>query len=183
MEEISVKRWWFRNPKANHRFLHENPMEKVGGFSISTGERRISEPSTLVISSVKRLLRPSLKGLWTPLTQRHPVPKGLRTNRSMNSEVKAPGCSGPSLKVGDPQHVESSRFLGVSKNRGFPPKWMVKRMDKPYQNGWFGWEKVPLFLGKHPYITACSHIWSNWHSNRSFEVEIQMQVNPLFLIS
>ena len=31
-----------------------------------------------------------------------------------------------------------SVYMGVSKNRGFPPKWMVKIMEIPIKNGWFG---------------------------------------------
>ena len=38
--------------------------------------------------------------------------------------------------------------MGVSKNRGGPPKWMVYN-EKPYKNGWFG--GTPFFW-KHPYI-------------------------------
>ena len=30
-----------------------------------------------------------------------------------------------------------SVHMGVSKNRG-TPKWMVKIMENPYENGWFG---------------------------------------------
>ena len=39
-----------------------------------------------------------------------------------------------------------SHHLGVSKNRG-TPKWMVKIMEKPYQNGWFG--GTPIFGNTH----------------------------------
>ena len=34
--------------------------------------------------------------------------------------------------------------MGVSENRGGPPKWMVKTMEHPFWNGWFGGEN-PLF--------------------------------------
>ena len=39
--------------------------------------------------------------------------------------------------------------MGVSKNRGGPPKWMVKVMENPI-NPWMIWGENPLFR-KHPY--------------------------------
>ena len=41
-------------------------------------------------------------------------------------------------------------YMGVSKNRGGPPKWMVKIMENPIKMGWFG--------GK-PTIFGNIHIW------------------------
>ena len=35
--------------------------------------------------------------------------------------------------------------MGVSKNRGGPPKWMVKIMESPI-NPWMIWGENPLFL-------------------------------------
>ena len=48
-------------------------------------------------------------------------------------------------------------IMGVSKNRGiWPPKWMVKIRENPYeQMRWFG-GKIPLFLVQHPYTLGCS---------------------------
>ena len=43
--------------------------------------------------------------------------------------------------------------LGVSKNRGGPPKWMVKIMENPDENGWLG--------GSFPTIFG---VPSNWKS-------------------
>ena len=42
--------------------------------------------------------------------------------------------------------------MGVSKNRGGPPKWMVYKA-KAYQNGWFG---GTIIFGKHPYTISPS---------------------------
>ena len=44
-------------------------------------------------------------------------------------------------------------YMGVSKNRGFPPKWMVYN-GKPYKNGWFG---GTIIFWKHPYIYIYTH--------------------------
>ena len=39
--------------------------------------------------------------------------------------------------------------MGVSKNRGGPPKWMVKIMEHPIKMDFSG--GVPPIFGKHPY--------------------------------
>ena len=55
------------------------------------------------------------------------------------------------LKAIDKLRLPSSKinvYMGVSKNRGGPPKWMVCN-GKPYQNGWFGGETH--YFWKHPY--------------------------------
>ena len=43
----------------------------------------------------------------------------------------------------------SSKYMGVSKNRG-TPKWMVFIMENPIKNGWFGGKTH--FFRKHPYM-------------------------------
>ncbi len=40
-------------------------------------------------------------------------------------------------------------YMGVSKNRGGPPKWMVKIMENP-MNKWMIWGAHP-YIWKHPY--------------------------------
>ena len=42
--------------------------------------------------------------------------------------------------------------MGVSKNRDGPPKWMVKIMEKPYEQ--MDDLGVPLFLEKHPSMVS-----------------------------
>ena len=42
-------------------------------------------------------------------------------------------------------HLWRSHHLGVSKNRGGPPKWMVYFMENP-MNKWMIWRVFPLFL-------------------------------------
>ena len=46
-----------------------------------------------------------------------------------------------------PNHQRPKGDMGVSKNRGGPPKWMVYN-GKPYWNGWFG-GPTPIFGNTH----------------------------------
>ena len=61
-----------------------------------------------------------------------------------------------------PWKTKQTSIWGVSKNRGGPPKWMVKIMENPIKKGWFG-GKTPYFRNLHfwTYVPAIrsSGLW------------------------
>ena len=83
--------------------------------------------------------------LSRPRLGRHPIKEKSTmqsvsessTGSSGNSRIFSDRHSGP-----ERDHLPTNH-LGVSKNRGFPPKWMVKTMENPIKMGDLG---VPLFL-------------------------------------
>ena len=106
--------------------------------------------------------------------------------RIKKSRIESPGIVGVSFGLGChrglPPNSSASRttsrlgFLygfkkeehtGVSKNRGGPPKWMVKIMENPIKMDDLG--GPPLFLGWHPYSPTgheislfIYHVWANY---------------------
>ena len=54
--------------------------------------------------------------------------------------------------------IDCSLCLGVSKNRG-TPKWMVKIMEKPYENGWFG--GTTIFGNPYTFTVYTLHKWNS----------------------
>ena len=58
-------------------------------------------------------------------------------------------------------------YMGVSKNRD-TPTWMVKIMEHPIKNGWFGGKT--RYFRKHPYIStvySSQNPWRlTWFTNR-----------------
>ena len=84
----------------------------------------------------------------------------------MNSEVKAPGCSGPSLKVGDPQHWNPHGFWVFLKIR-VTPKMDGEHKGKPYYYYYFF-----FWVGKFPH-----YFWGNIHTpttciHKIFQIDI-----------
>ena len=52
-------------------------------------------------------------------------------------------------------HQPDRNYMGVSKNRGGPPKWMVKIMENPFLIGWFR-GPTPIFSFK---LKWCLAVW------------------------
>ena len=137
-------------------------------------KRKIMDPKDVPQGHGKSCFFPFLLAKWnfmpfhqlrSHLPETSAIPFGVAVGRDAISPDTIEKTS-PSLRiqVTTPQVILSNleanpisihvhvifTYMGVSKNRGGPPKWMVKIMENPIKMGWFGGKTH--YFRKHPHL-------------------------------